>query len=311
MKKGCFTPIKKNKNSLYIIGVSGGPDSMFLLDKMRKLGYNVVAAHVNYEKRLDSYVDEKIVFDYCNKFGIQFFLHKPTSYGKGNFQNIAREIRYNFFFDIADKLSNNVDLSVDGIVIAHNFEDLLETYKLQIKRKSFVNYWGLPFKVFKYKYWIFRPILKFTKFEILNYLNKAMIDYAIDESNKTSIYQRNIIRKEIFSLSKSEKINISKEIDEKNKDLNFLIKKFKRISEMLINFNYISLNKIWIESDFEIQQRLIYFWINNFSKEVFVQRKKNIIFEIVKQLNSQKKKIVIEIGKGFKIEKNNNLAFIE
>jgi tRNA(Ile)-lysidine synthase len=42
------------KNRLYILAVSGGPDSMFLLDKMRSEAYNLVLAHVNYKKRVDS-----------------------------------------------------------------------------------------------------------------------------------------------------------------------------------------------------------------------------------------------------------------
>ena len=47
-----FKPI--NKSTTYVIGVSGGPDSMFLLDKMNKLGYKIIVAHVNYKKRSES-----------------------------------------------------------------------------------------------------------------------------------------------------------------------------------------------------------------------------------------------------------------
>jgi tRNA(Ile)-lysidine synthetase-like protein len=124
----------KNKDYFYVLGVSGGPDSMFLLDKMRKLKYNLIVAHVNYKKRSDSDFDEKVVHDYCRKFKIKFFSFHPKSYEKGNFQSLARKIRYDFFFSIANKFATK------RIVIAHNFEDLLETYQLQLKRNSFVNH---------------------------------------------------------------------------------------------------------------------------------------------------------------------------
>src|ERR1700744_851053 len=120
----------KDKKSFYVLGVSGGPDSMFLLDKMRKLKYNLIVAHVNYKKRVSSDRDEKIVSDYCNRFKIKFFSFSPKNYEKGNFQSLARKIRYDFFFSIADIFSTK------NIVIAHNFEDSLETYQLQLKRKS-------------------------------------------------------------------------------------------------------------------------------------------------------------------------------
>jgi len=56
-----------NTKHTYILGVSGGPDSMFLLDKMRCLGFNFVVAHVNYHKRTESNHDEKLVKKYCQK----------------------------------------------------------------------------------------------------------------------------------------------------------------------------------------------------------------------------------------------------
>jgi len=50
-----------NKKYFYILAISGGPDSMFLLDKMRSLNYNFAVAHVNYHHREESDQDEEIV----------------------------------------------------------------------------------------------------------------------------------------------------------------------------------------------------------------------------------------------------------
>jgi len=56
-----------NKKYTYILGVSGGPDSMFSLDKMRCLKFNFFVAHVNYHKRSGSNQDEELVRNYCQK----------------------------------------------------------------------------------------------------------------------------------------------------------------------------------------------------------------------------------------------------
>ena len=59
-----------SKNKKYVIGVSGGPDSMALLDLVYKAGFNVVVCMVNYHKRVDSTLDYEVVKDYCDSHNI-------------------------------------------------------------------------------------------------------------------------------------------------------------------------------------------------------------------------------------------------
>ncbi|CAI2192124.1 4246_t:CDS:2, partial [Funneliformis geosporum] len=65
-----------SKNKLYVLAVSGGSDSMFLLEKMRGEGCNLVVAHVNYKKRENSDYDEKVVKDYCQKYSLPCEIHQ-------------------------------------------------------------------------------------------------------------------------------------------------------------------------------------------------------------------------------------------
>lgn len=125
------------KNKLYILGISGGPDSMFLLNEIRLGGYNFIVSHVNYKKRLDSDFDEEIVKNYCQKYSLSLEVYqaKDSDYSlKGNFQDKARQIRYDFFQKIAEKHQTK------HIVTAHHFDDHLETYLLQSQRRSLVDY---------------------------------------------------------------------------------------------------------------------------------------------------------------------------
>ncbi|CAG8690425.1 2303_t:CDS:2, partial [Ambispora gerdemannii] len=109
-------------NRLYILAVSGGPD---------------IVAHVNYKKRENSDYDEKLARNYCQKYSLPYEVYQV----KGsecdlisNFQDRARQIRYNFFQKLADKHLTKY------IVVAHHLDDHLETYLLQKQRKSLVEY---------------------------------------------------------------------------------------------------------------------------------------------------------------------------
>src|SRR4051812_5153416 len=90
-------PLNKtlDKNKFYIIAVSGGPDSMFLLEKVRLEGFNLVVSHVNYQKRENSDYDEKIVRDYCQKYSLpcEVYQFQGSEYNSlHNFQDQARQI---------------------------------------------------------------------------------------------------------------------------------------------------------------------------------------------------------------------------
>ena len=125
------------KNRLYILAVSGGPDSIFLLEKMRYEGYNLVVAHVNYKKRKSSDYDEKLVRNYCQKYSLpcEVYQFQGSEYNFiRNFQDKARQVRYNFFQKLTDKYQTKY------IVVAHHLDDHLETYLLQKQRKSLIEY---------------------------------------------------------------------------------------------------------------------------------------------------------------------------
>ncbi len=84
-----------------LLAISGGPDSMLLLEKYKK--QKIVVAHINYNKRQDSYIDEQIVKNFCKKYSISLEVLNTTKKLKGNFQNAARDLRYDFFKKVYKK----------------------------------------------------------------------------------------------------------------------------------------------------------------------------------------------------------------
>ncbi|KLL02336.1 MAG: tRNA(Ile)-lysidine synthase [Mycoplasmataceae bacterium RC_NB112A] len=292
-------------NKTYIVAVSGGPDSLFSLDNLRQRGYKIIVAHVNYQKRAASSEDRKIVQDYCQKYSLLCEVYEVEKISPGNFQEQARQIRYTFFQNLAQKHHTN------SVIVAHHFDDHLETYLLQKKRRSLVNYWGLPTKNKLGKIWVIRPFLSFTKQQILHYLNQKKISYAIDSTNQLPIYQRNIIRQKLTDLNPVEKHNLAQEIKEKNQQLKKIKSLFKQEKKRLIKPN--NALKLDYHPQFapEIYLRLIYEWVNSITDGFLQKSKKNYLNEIHKQLfESQKKTSIIKLGSQFKILKKNNYALL-
>ena len=230
-----------NNKKKYLVACSGGPDSMALLD-MYKDSYELMACHINYHKRKTANRDEKIVKAYCIENNIPFIKYDYPKENKGNFQDAARVFRYKCFAKCIEKYK------LDGVLVGHHLDDLLETYIMQVERKSEVTWYGLKSKTKIMDVEIIRPLLKYTKKELEKYCLDNNIVYGIDESNLTDHYKRNRIRHStIDKMSKKEKQNLLKEINLKNKEQQkenklvkeFIGKKHRYNYETFINFPYI------------------------------------------------------------------------
>ncbi|QHX35567.1 tRNA(Ile)-lysidine synthase [Spiroplasma sp. TIUS-1] len=261
-----------------VIGVSGGPDSMYLLNQIftdKNYG-DIIVCHVNYNFRDDSSYDQFIVEDYCKKNNIKIKI-KSVYYSeeKGNFEEWARLIRYNFF---VEEIRNN---GFSKIVIAHNLNDHAETFLMQTLRKSIVTYYGIN-PIGEYDgVQVLRPILDLKKSFILNELNKNGVKYAVDSTNEDESYLRNKIRK---TLTDKEIDNLKVQAELENKTVDKFNKKYEHL------FKSNSFDKtIFVDmDDFEIN-RFVYCWIkNNDSTNSIMKKKKKFVKEVVKQLGSSK-----------------------
>lgn len=197
-----------------IVAVSGGPDSMALLDMMRKEGYICIVAHVNYGVRETAARDQQVVEDYCNKYNLTLEVHHAEKVVAGNFQAIAREIRYKFFTKLSAKYSTK------DVYVAHHQGDLLETYIMQKKRNITPEFYGIKKKINYKSIYLIRPLLSYSKEELIDYCENNKITYGIDESNLEDNYKRNKIRHHIVDkLSQDEVKDLLIEIHKRNIEL--------------------------------------------------------------------------------------------
>lgn len=181
------------KGGILILGVSGGPDSMALLYLFYKSKIPVFVVHINYKMRgLESDADQKFVEDMAFMWGfecctIRLEKEKLT----GNFQDWARNERYQIFRAL--KKEHNAR----GIAVAHHSDDQIETILSKLLRGGgFTSWKGLQL-------WngeIFRPLLHYSKNEIIKFCDNESIPYRQDSSNESNKYARNALRNVVFPI---------------------------------------------------------------------------------------------------------------
>jgi tRNA(Ile)-lysidine synthase len=176
-------------DTTYYVACSGGVDSMVLLTVLHQLGKTIHVLHVNYHLRGEaSDLDQQLIEDFCNQHSIPYSINsvqlsKELENG-GNLQDLARNVRYSFFKEKALEIHSK-------IVLAHHADDQLELFLLNIARKSGVM--GLSCMLPEYGR-IIRPLLPFSKQEILEFAKKEGIVWREDASNQSNKYRRNSIR---------------------------------------------------------------------------------------------------------------------
>lgn len=217
----------------WVVAVSGGPDSMALLNMCYENKMDIIVAHVNYNVRSTAERDEKGVAEYCKERGIPFFKHFVHMYSGGNFEAEAREIRYKFFSSLIR------EHQCDGVLVAHHLDDVIETYLMQTSRNSIPNYYGIRSEVMINGCLVKRMLLAYTKKELINYCDEHNVPYFIDETNNDDKYARNRIRHSIIDkMSDEDKRQIVEEIHSMNvqrKEVRKKVQDFLKNHEHLID----------------------------------------------------------------------------
>ena len=198
------THIKNNfsglTNQKILLAVSGGLDSMVLADLCLKSNFNISIAHCNFKLRCDeSDADEMFVLEYAKNNNLTVYSdHFDTAdyveRNKLSVQMAARKLRYDFF----DKLRD--EHLFDAVLTAHHADDNLETFFINLSRGSGLD--GLVGIPNKNKY-VIRPLLLFTRAQILEYASENKLKWREDSSNASLCYQRNHLRHELMPALKT------------------------------------------------------------------------------------------------------------
>ena len=203
-----------NKEDKVLVGVSGGPDSISLLNILYELGYNICTSHINHGLRENAENDEKYVVEFCEKRNIPCFVKRvrlKEIESDMTTEELGRKVRYDFFNEIM-KQEN-----CTKIATAHNANDNAETVLMNIIRGTGLS--GLKgIEISRGN--IIRPILEISRAEIENYCENECLNPCHDESNDEVIYTRNKIRLELIPyIEKNINSNIVNNINRMSKIL--------------------------------------------------------------------------------------------
>ena len=286
----------------YLVAVSGGPDSMALLSMLTKLNYKLVICHVNYHKRKESNFEECKVKEYAKVHNLPCEVLDTTNMNiEGNFQAWARKIRYEFFKEQYDKYA------AKGLFIAHQKDDLLETYIMQKRRHNIVSYFGIKDETEILGMQILRPLLDFRKQELEDYCIEHHVFYSIDSSNLSNDYTRNKIRHEIVSKMNEEQIDkMVEEINSRNQELEI---HFKKSKELLENNDYSRLS--WEKLDTLEQNIFLYLYIKEALPTMSINMSYTKILEMKKILHSSKANARMILSKPYYFVKAYDKFYIE
>ena len=292
----------KNGDNI-VVGVSGGPDSMALLNvlinirKNSNLEIGITVAHINHMIRIEADEETKYVQNFCDKNNIECFIKREKVEEIAKTQKIGteeagRNVRYSFFNEVLKKVNAN------KIATAHNANDNAETVLMNIIRGTGTS--GLkgiePIRENKY----IRCLIDCTRTEIEEYCEEQNLAPKIDKSNMENIYTRNKVRnllipyiKENFnpniitslnrlsSLASSENDFIQKKVEESYKEVlikemlgNKAIEAKKEIIIDLKKFNKLDLvikNRLMLYTISRVLGKNIKVMVNN-AKVYFIEQ---------------------------------------
>ena len=253
-----------SKGDRVLIGVSGGADSIALLEFFvsvkEKYDLDICVAHIEHGIRgEDSVNDAVFVENYCKKLGVNFYLKtidapNLAKKAKMGVEEYSRMARYDFF--------NTIEC--DKIATAHNLTDNIETLLFRLARGTGLK-GACSIPAVRGK--IIRPFIEVSSGEIRKWCNDNNIPYRVDCTNSDSAYSRNLIRLEILplfeKLNANYQDNIENFISDVNEDYAFIDDYVKIIYPKIVKNNEIDLPKL-NELDLSIKKRfLIMFFDEN------------------------------------------------
>lgn len=215
----------------YLIAVSGGVDSVVLLEMLAKKHENILVAHFDHGIREDSKEDAIFVRQLAVKYGVKFFT-KREELGANASEEKARRARYKFLRELSEKQNAT-------IVTAHHLDDVVETIIINMVRGT--GWRGLAVLNAED---IYRPLINFKKQEIINYAKQNNLKWREDSTNSLNVYMRNIVRHKIdlnneqkneLQILHQEQIRLAKEIKSEVTSLLKSIKNDNKISRYFIN----------------------------------------------------------------------------
>jgi tRNA(Ile)-lysidine synthase/bifunctional protein TilS/HprT len=297
------------KNDVIVVAVSGGIDSMVLLDQLNRLkkrmNLTLIVAHVNHSVRLVSDEEYEFVQTTAIRYGNHFEGIVFPKLPHARFHEEARHRRYEFFYDVAKKYQAN------KIALAHHADDQAETILMRLVRgTSFKGYGGMLPETQLSDIVLIRPLLNITRKTIEIEMKKTSLDYRHDASNDEDDYTRNRFRHHILPTLEKENplyrqkiIQFATYLQEANalveRQANDFIAHYLLIESDCMHFSLSKFNQLDKIIRRDVLKRTFDSFTNNQLELSFKQMEQ--IFEII---DSDKPHATVSLSKGVEVSKS-------
>lgn len=298
-----------NSGDRILVGLSGGPDSICLLNILfelkKELNIEIGAAHINHLLRgEDAFKDEEYVIKICEEIGIPCFVTRVdiNNYSKEHklsSEMAGRQVRYDFFEEIIKKEGFN------KIATAHNANDQAETILFRLMRGTGLE--GLTGIKVSRDNKIIRPILCLSRHEVEAYVEQKCLKPRIDKTNFEKIYNRNKIRLDILPYMKE---NFNEDIIQTLNRMSVLLQKDNEFLERLAlnsykkycieDVDYFIIKKEIFKEEEPIISRVLKYALVKYSKSNYDFEMKHI--NEVSSLNQKGSGKVIDLPNGIYAE---------
>lgn len=290
-----------------VIGVSTGPDSMsllYLLEKIQKeIPVKIIVAHVNHHVRKEAITEEKYIKKYCQNHKIicEVANLKPV---KNNFEAVAHEFRYAFFKKLIKKYQANY------LMTAHHGDDLIETILMrQLRGASLKGYAGMSLQTSYENFSLVRPLILYTKEDILKFASLNNIKYFVDNTNFLDDHLRNRIRQNILPALKKENPNVHLKYLQFSEELVAADKVLQNLTNEIIKQVYNNnrlLIPAFLKQDKVIEERIIKLILKDLYKDNINTITNKQVTNIIAMIYRKKPNETLLLPNGFIAIKNYN-----
>lgn len=235
----------------YVLAVSGGVDSMALLNMLSKLPeVELVVAHFNHGIRADADEDETLAMAAAKNYGWPFESAKG-GLGLHTSEETARNARYIFLEIVRNRYR------ADSIITAHHQDDLVETAFINLLRGTGRR--GLVSMAANPK--VLRPLLDWTKKDILRYARQQGLEWREDSSNQDEEFLRNYIRRCVMTrLSVSQRRSIIKNLDDLTALETAINPQIEELSQIILKDGLIDRSS-FTSLPVDLGRELVLFWL--------------------------------------------------
>ncbi|MGX7092069.1 tRNA lysidine(34) synthetase TilS [Hutsoniella sourekii] len=309
-----------------VVAVSGGVDSMVLVDCLRQLDYPFILAHFNHGLREESQYEEEAIINYCQQHHIEYQIGHWDSRTDQHSEDAARQARYQFLARVCQSYHAST------ILTGHHREDQSETLLMRLLRgTSFKGLRGI--QDFSYQEFdlgigdrislaIARPFLNESKQTFYHYANKHQLTYFEDQTNQTSHYLRNRIRQQFLPWLRQENPAVDQQLTQFSHQIKsiyqVLLEDFNRFKDQGIQMSQNSAPSWSFDlSAWEAlsdDRRLVY--MECFFEEIFVHYQPDYKAHAIKavaalMINSAKPNGRLDLGSGWQAVRNYDRLVIQ